>query len=164
MATVTGFLKDIVGANMADRVAALLFELNAPAIQATSTTPGTIHPTEKQKVTPAANGSFSVDLVASTVMLTNSWYNLTIQWNDSAGTLTDFPDWQIRVPSSGGILSELITVAGRGGGPGNPGPNLSAVLMGLTTPPNLAAGQLWWKTDPNNPEGPANTGLIYIGG
>lgn len=164
MATVTGSLKDIVGADMADRVAALFFQLNGPTIQATSTTPGTIHPTEPKKIIPSGDSSFTANLVATTVMLTNSWYTLAIQWNDSAGTLMDFPDWQIRVPVAGGVLSELITLAGRAGGPGGSGPNFTAVLYGLTEPPNLVVGQMWWKTDPNDPYGPKNTGLVYIGG
>lgn len=160
MPVVTGELKDIVGATLASRVGKVIFRLVEPNIVATGSSAGRIIPTATEPVTPSTDGSFSVNLTSTHTMLADGYYVLTIEWLDSSMPHTDFPDWQIRVGANGGPLGGMTEV-GAGGGRG---PNLSLVLMGLTKPPNLKVGQLWWKTDPNDPYGTANTGLIYVGG
>lgn len=158
MPTINGELKDIVGASMASRVGRVGFRLNAPNIGVASAMESRLYPTMTEMVTPAADGKFSIFLSTTTLMAFEAWYILTIQWNDSAGTVTDFPDWQIRVPAEGGSLSSMISA-----GPGGPVANLSLVLLSLSKPKNLKAGQLWYQTDPDNPTNPANTGKIWIG-
>lgn len=165
MPEVTGSIKDIVGESMANRVAELHFRLNAPNVQATSVgtlLAGTIHPTEVIPVAPSSGGAFSVDLVLTTTMLADAWYEVGIVWAGSKEPLWDYPQWQIRV-GSGGNISEKIFLRPPGGGWDGPISNLSLVLLSLTEPTNLARGQLWWKVNPNNPTDPENTGLIYVG-
>lgn len=159
MPVVTGELKDIVGATLASRVGRLIFRLIEPNIMASGSSAGRILPTAEESVTPISSGAFSVNLADTSRMLTDGYYVLTIEWADSSMPMSDFPDWQIRVGPNGGKLSGLID---SGGGRG--GPNLSLVLMSLTEPPNLKRGQLWWKTNPDNPSDSRNTGQIYIGG
>lgn len=161
MATVTGSVKDIVGAAMADRVARLVFELSEPSIQAASTTPGVIHPTVKERVAPTSTGTFTVNLIATTALLNDVWYTLTIEWLDASMPSLDAPDWQIRVPVAGGVLSDLISIGPRRRGDGGARPNLSLVWVSLTAPPRPASRQLWLKQDPDDPNNPANTGKLY---
>lgn len=164
MPAISGHVRDIVDASMANRVVALVFRLNAPNVQGTSsggTAAGTIHPTAERKVTPGSDGSFSVDLVLTTTMLSDAWYEVGIVWNENEGPLWDYPNWQIRV-GSGGNISDKVYFRPPGGG-GGPLANLTLVLLSLTEPPNLARGQLWWKVNPNDPADPANTGKIYVG-
>lgn len=159
MPVVTGELKDIVGQTLASRVGRLKFRLVEPNIVATGSAAGRILPTAEESVTPSSGGSFSVNLADTSTMLADGYYVLSIEWVDSSMPMTDFPDWQIRVGPNGGTLSGLIDTGG-----GRGGPNLSLVLLGLTQPPNLKRGQLWWKTNPDNPTDSRNTGQIYIGG
>lgn len=160
MPLVTGELRDITGSTLASRVGRLKFRLNEPQVVATGSLAGRVLPTAETIVTPGAGGAFEVELTATTTMLGNAFYVLAIEWVDSPGPFVDVPGWQIRVPSGGGSIADFITI---GGSNGSSGKNLSLVLLGLSKPSSLAVGQLWWKTDPNNPEGPANTGEIYIG-
>lgn len=135
MAIVTGSLKDIVGAAMGNRQVALVFRLNGPAVQANSTTPGMIHPTAEARVVPAANGSFTVDLIATTVLRGEAWYTLRIEWLDGSGPLNDFPEWKIRVPTSGGNIADILEA------PANP----MLFWIGEDPPPNPTPGQNWLK-------------------
>lgn len=161
MPAVTGELKDIIGSTLVSRVGRLIFRLVAPNIVAST---GRVMPTAEVAVTPASDGSFTVNLTSTHTMLGDGYYVMSIEWVDSTMPHADFPDWQIRVGSSGGVLSDFIQFGGGGGNGGGNGPNLSLVLLGLTKPPQLRVGQLWWKTDPNDPYGTANTGLVYVGG
>lgn len=167
MPTVTGYLKDLVGAAMGNRKGKLVFRPNAPMVQAASTTPGTIHSTAEISVTPASNGSFSVNLTATTVMLQDAYYTLRIEWLDSEGGAMDFPNWQIRVPvGSGGHIGEFIVLGPPNGGWGGSLPNLSLVLVSETRPDNLQVGQLWLQATPGehaSPDGALNTGNLYRG-
>lgn len=156
MPAVTGELKDIIGATLVSRVGRLIFRLVAPNITVST---GRVMPTAEVAVTPSSDGSFTVNLTSTATMLGDGYYTMSIEWLDSSMPHADFPDWQIRVTSSGGNLGDFISTGG-----GHGGPNLSLVLTGLTKPPQLRVGQLWWKTDPNDPYGTANTGLIYVGG
>lgn len=165
MPVVTGELKDIVGATLVSRVGKIGFRLVAPNIVATGASAGRVIPTAVELITPSSDGSFSVNLTSTNTMLGDGYYVLFIEWTDATLPKTDFPGWQIRVGASGGPLSGFIEFGNpSGGGGGGNGPNLSLVLLGLTKPANLKVGQLWWKTDPNDPYGAANTGLIYVGG
>lgn len=148
MPAVTGSITDIVGSLMADRQGVLKFRLNAPNIQAGSSIPGTIHPTAGEWVTPDVAGDFSVNLRSTTTMLTDAWYVLEIHWLDGS-PMTDFPQWQIRVPSAGGLLVNLISTGPSNGGGG--GANPMVWWVGLTPPPHH--GLIWNYLDPDNPDG-----------
>lgn len=167
MPAVTGYLKDLVGDAMADREGVIVFRPNAAMVQATSTTPGTIHSTAEKRIKPDANGSFSVNLTATTIMLTDAYYTLRIEWVDGSGPALDYPDWQIRVPvGSGGHIGEFITIGPPNGGWGGSLPNLSLVMIAETQPDNLQVGQLWLQATPGehaNPDRALNTGKLYRG-
>lgn len=165
MPAITGNVKDIVDASMSSKVAKLVFYLSDPSVQAASTGAGTIHPTAEKEVVPASDGSFSVNLVRTDTMLNDAWFVLRIEWNEPAWPAKDFPEWQIRVDSSGKI-NEKIYLAPPSGGWGGPVANLSLVLVALTKPDNLQVGQLWLQSAPaefNNPESPLNTGKLFRG-
>lgn len=159
MPNVTFELRSIIGATLASRAGKVIFRLVEPNIVATGSSAGRILPTTEEGVIPNSDGSGSVNLSSTTSLLTDGYYVMTIEWVDKTMPLTDFPDWQIRVGPNGGRLEDMIS-----GGGGHGGPNLSLVLLGLTQPPNLKRGQLWWKTNPDNPSDSRNTGQIYIGG
>lgn len=158
MPAVSGELKSIIGETLAARVGKLYFRLNEPNIGAVGAMNNRIIPTAVEEVIPTSTGAFTFNPAPTEYMLFDAWYILTIKWNDAAGSLTDFPQWQIRVPNAGGDFTDMIFPGG-----GGQGGNLSLVLLSLTKPPNLKPGQLWLKTDPDNPDNPANTGLIYVG-
>lgn len=161
MSNFSGNVKSFTGVSMASQVVRVGFRLHDPAMVVAGANAGTIMPTNIRWVTPTAEGAFSIALEAVTNMHDDAWYVLVIQWNDEAGTLMDFPFWQFRPGTSGGSIEDII-YSGGGNGQG-PGANLSLVLISLSKPPQLKRGQLWWKTDPNNPNNPANTGQIWIG-
>lgn len=165
MTAVSGSVKDLVGASMASRQCVLVFRPNEAMIQTATTTPGTIHPTAEVRVTPASNGDFTANLTATTVMLNDCFYVLRIEWLDADGGHMDFPNWQIRVTTSAGHIGQFITLGPPDGGWGGSLANLSLVLMSLTFPDNLQRGQLWWKTDPDDPQNynGRNTGIIERG-
>lgn len=166
MPVYTGSVRDLVGASMADRECVLVFRPNAAMVQVATTTPGTIHPPAEVRIKPASNSTFSVNFTATTVMLTDAFYTLRIEWLDKAGGVRDFPDWQFRVPvGSGGHIGEIIVIGPPQGGWGGSLPNLSLVMMSLTQPPTLQRGQLWWITDPEDPQNlnGKNTGEIRQG-
>lgn len=165
MTAVSGSVKDLVGASMASRQCVLVFRPNEAMIQAATTTPGTVHPTAEVRVTPASNGDFTANLTATTVMLNDCFYVLRIEWLDADGGHMDFPNWQIRVTTSGGHIGNYISLGPPQGGWGGSLPNLSLVLMSLNFPDNLQRGQLWWKTDPDDPQNynGRNTGEIHRG-
>lgn len=159
-------VRDLVGASMASRQCVVVFRPNEAMIQAATTTPGTIHPTAEVRVTPNSNGQGTANLTATTVMATDCFYTLRIEWVDGSGPSMDFPGWQIRVPvGAGGSLDQFIVIGPPQGGWGGSLPNLSLVIMSLTFPDNLQRGQLWWKTDPDDPQNynGRNTGEIYRG-
>lgn len=151
-------LKDVVGDTFVSRVGRVLFWLNDPSIVAVGAYKGRLLPTSQAEVIPTSTGKCTVDLNSTTSLGVDTYYKMRIEWNESTMPAKDYPDWQIRLGAGGGSLDELITTTG-----GSGGPNLSLVLIGLTEPPNLAPGQLWWETSALDPEGPKNTGRIHLG-
>ncbi|MDJ0321650.1 hypothetical protein [Pseudarthrobacter sp. PS3-L1] len=160
MPNVTGELKDIVGSTLVSRVGRLRFRLVEPSIVGSGVSAGRILPTADVLVAPDSVGAWNVNLASTATLLNDAYYTLSIEWIEPGMPLTDFPDWEIRVGSRGGPLSDFIEF---GGGRPSGGPNLSMVLLSLTEPPGLRRGQLWWQTNPDDPTDPRNTGRIYIG-
>ena len=149
MAVVTGNLKDIGGATMANRNGVVKFTLNAGNITASG---GGLRPDNTQTVTPTSDGTFSTNLEATAGMLLDAWYNVRVEWLDNVGNLITYMEFQIKVPSGGGVLSDLI----ESGGNGNANPLIWWV--GLTAPPSRR--YLWLHTNPDNPDDPSNTGDV----
>lgn len=145
MPAVTGSLHDIIGSRMTGKEAVILFELNGPNIRSG----GDIHPTETVRVTPSElDGSFTVNLMQTTSMMTDAWYKIRIRWlgTEAGSALIDFPDWKIRVPSGGGRLDQMFSAD-------EPGFNRRMVWVSLTSPPtNLPAFSLWLHSDPDDPD------------
>lgn len=149
MAVVTGNLKDIGGVAMANRNGVVKFTLNAGNITASG---GGLRPDNTQAVTPSSDGTFSTNLEATSGMLLDGWYDVRVEWLDNVGNLITYMEFQIKVPSGGGVLSDLIEL----GGNGNANPLIWWV--GLTAPPSRS--YLWLHMNPSDEEDPANTGDV----
>lgn len=141
MAVVTGDVLDLGGQSMAAYNAEVIFELNRPNIMATG---GGIRPDKPKTVKPASDGKFSTNLEPTVSMLADAWYKVRVQWLDDEGNLIAYLDFQIRVPTSGGTLSELSDFKG-----GNGGANPWIWWVGLTPPPNRSF--IWNYLDPADP-------------
>jgi len=132
----------------------LTFQLNKPA----TTDSGSFLVTDPIDVTPASDGSFTVNLSNTDTILTEDvYYTLSARWQapDIGLTRADFPDWKLYVPSAGGNLADLMKQP----------VNRSMVITSPTNPGNnFGPGALWLQidpADPNNPANPANTGDLY---
>lgn len=159
MPAVTGSLRDIIGSRMHFKDAEILFELNDINVVASGGNAGGIRPTEPVIVLPdETDGTFTVDLNPTTLMVNEAWYRMRVRWQggDAGGTLIDFPDWRIVVPVDGGSLEQLITFGPPYGGGGLP--NRKIWWVGLTPPQNRSF--LWLHTNPDNQDDPANTGDV----
>ena len=145
MPAVTGNLTDVGGGHLVGKIPEIHFYLNAP-----NTKPGVVLPTEKLTVQAAADGSFTANLQATTDMMDDAYYTVSIQWLDGAGNYVkaDFPDWQLQVPSGGGSFTNLF---------GKPPKNQRMVYVSLTPPDNPRPFTLWLKANPANDLDPANT-------
>ncbi|WPR65259.1 hypothetical protein SLW73_02660 [Glutamicibacter protophormiae] len=150
MATVTGDLKDIGGADMADRNGVVYFTLNTGNIMASG---GGIRPDIQKKVTPGSDGKFSINLEPTVSMLAEAWYTVRAEWLDNTGNLISYLEFQIKVPSGGGTLSELADISGTGSGA-----NQFIWWVGLTAPPSKR--YLWLHMNPNDNTDPAGTGDV----
>lgn len=151
MAVVTGNLKDIGGASMGNRNGVVKFTLNAGNITASG---GGLRPDNTQTVTPSSDGTFSTNLEPTTGMLLNGWYDVRVEWLDNVGNLITYMEFQIKVPSGGGVLSDLIELGGGGGGRANP----FIWWVGLTAPPSKR--YLWLHMNPADNTDPAGTGDV----
>lgn len=147
MAVVTGNLKDIGGATMANRNGVVKFTLNAGNITASG---GGLRPDNTQTVTPSSDGTFSTNLEPTDGMMLDSWYNVRVEWLDNVGNLITYMEFVIRVPSGGGVLSDLIDTGGVNGGGGGGGANPWIWWVGLTPPPTR--GYIWNYLDPADPD------------
>lgn len=148
MATVTGTLYDISGSHLAGKNPEIVFALNE-----TGGTQNGIYVTEPSRITPGGDGSFTAELPSTDLMRDDSYYTLSIEWQDEAGkpSRIDYPDWCIRIPTSGGPIGDL-----RG-----PGSNMSIVYVSLTAPDRPVPYLLWLEQDPADTTNPANTGKLY---
>lgn len=88
------------------------------------------------EVTPAANGYFEADLVASAAVApADAHYIIELRYRDAATgqMVSEVLPWKLFVPTGGGALGDLLRV------PANP-----ALVFTGTEPPELAAAGLWW--------------------
>jgi len=149
MPAVTGNLTDIGGGHLVGKIPELHFFLNAP-----NTKTGVVLPTEKLTVQPASDGSFTANLQATTDMLDDAWYTVSMQWLDAGGNYVkaDFPDWKLEVPTSGGSFPNLF---------GKPPQNTRMVYVSLTPPDDPRPFTLWMQANPDNDLDAANTWNLY---
>jgi hypothetical protein len=87
------------------------------------------------EVTPAPNGFFEVELVAtSAIAPADVHYTVEIRYRDALGmTVTERLPWQLYVTAEGGALGDLLRV------PSNP-----ALVYTGTEPPEPATPGTWW--------------------
>lgn len=156
MAVWTGKLRDAGLGFLAGLSPVIEFHLNAPHVSNTM-----VWATRPVRAAVASDGDFSVELADTSVMFGDAYYTMVARWLEPGTSLAQgysasdiHSDIQIRTNGAGGPIGDAV------GGISNN----SLVLVSLTEPPHLRAGQLWWKTDPTDPYGPENTGLIYVGG
>jgi len=150
---VTGDVLDLGGQSMAEYNAEVIFELNRPNIMATG---GGIRPGKSKKVIPGSDGKFSTSLEPTVSMLADAWYKVRVQWLDAKRNLIAYLDFQIRVPTGGGNLSDLADFSGNGGNGG--GANQMIWWVGLTAPPSKR--YLWLHMNPQDNTDPAGTGDV----
>lgn len=155
MAAVTGTLKTFGLESLAGKQPVIVFEANKAA-----TGPGgELFATDPVRVPPASDGSFSARLQPTENLITDGvHYRMWIEYLDAANNYVrvDNPDWQLRVPSAGGTLGDLLKL---------PKVNSALVITSPTPPPVwLGLGAMWLQADPNdidNPLNPANTGDLH---
>jgi len=149
MPNVTGNLTDVGGGHLVGKYPEIHFTLNGPHAKA-----GVMLPTQPLTVQPASDGSFTAPLQSTEDMLDDAWYNVSIQWLDSAGNYVkaDFPDWNLQVPTGGGSFSDLF---------GRPPKNTAMIYVSLSAPDNPRKWTFWLKDDPTNTANPLNTGNLY---
>ncbi|WP_313812348.1 hypothetical protein [Glutamicibacter sp.] len=168
LATVSGNLKDVAGAPMGAKQAVILFTLNEANVVAGS---GGLRPNAPIEVKPDSDGGFSASLESTTGMMAQAWYNVQIQFlqsavgvqSQSAHVICELR-MPIRVPAGGGTLDKLIDpTAGNGGGGG---PNRGIVYVSQTPPPNPYPFMHWLQQAPGpggdvDPFDPLNTSYLY---
>lgn len=106
LATVTGSVKDFTLTSMGNRVAEIIFEIDEQIVIAGA---GTLIPCEPISITPASDGSFSVDLQPS--LETNPYipYRLSILWQSGGVPRSALPDgFRIVVPAGGGYIGSMV--------------------------------------------------------
>lgn len=139
MAVVTGTLSDFQLDALAPYSPQVVF---TPSGVATSLS--RLLATRPVTVVPDATGFFSVDLVPSTTLVPDAWYDVTIRWLEADGgyAATDHVGWRLDVPPAGGTISDLFRVnAGR-----------ADVWIGPTEPVDAQpTGSLWINTSVRPP-------------
>jgi hypothetical protein len=113
MATVTGTLLDVGLESVQDRSPELVWTPSST----TTTIDGNLITALPITTIPAADGSWSVELVSTEVTAPPITYRLRINLRDPASGFTwvDFPDWAINVPVEGGALPDFTDVPVGGG-------------------------------------------------
>lgn len=148
IAEVRGSLHDIAGSRMGDKEAVIEFYLPEPQLLGAGSLAGGVRPTEPVKVVPlSADGTFIATLTPTDVMLGDAYYKVRVHWTGEVAGMIDFPDWQIRVPSSGGNLSEMIETGSGQAGAANP--NIWWVSADEPPPSRRFT---WLIADPDNPD------------
>lgn len=105
MPVITGFLDDITGTPLFAFSPRIKFQPSGPSV-----TGPTLWTTKPVYVTPAANGSFTVNLIATDVMQPAVWYVVSVEWLDPAGNYisADYLTWKLYLPSAGGNIGDLL--------------------------------------------------------
>ena len=131
MATVTGTLTDFGLAALSAFQPVLIFKADSPAL-----TTGSVLSARPIRVTPAADGSFTVDLVASSFTTPEVTYTLRIEWLDSAGGYIGLD-----------ILSNLVVPPGTSSIDTLSSIPISRWWVGADAPPDPEPNTWWLDTD-----------------
>jgi len=131
MATVTGTLTDFGLAALTAFQPTLIFTADSPAV-----TTGGVLSARPIRVTPASDGSFTVDLVASSFTTPEVTYTLRIEWLDSAGGYIGLDILKgLVVPPGSSNIDTLSSIP------------ISRWWVGVDPPPNPEANTWWLDTD-----------------
>jgi hypothetical protein len=84
-------------------------------------------------------GAFSANLATTETTRPGTFYRIRIESLDPANNFTyiDFPDWELRVPTTGGPIATLLDLS----------VNPAMTWTGPTPPSNPAPGTWWLNTD-----------------
>mgnify|MGYP001446329489 CR=1 FL=1 len=105
-------------------------------------------PLREERVEPSADGSFSVNLAATTAITPDVWFTVRFEWF-SVHPVTgerELTGWselpqELRVPSAGGNITDLLELAPRPG----------AILYGYGPPPSSLDGVIYIDVSGDKP-------------
>jgi len=149
MAIVTGTLTDFGLQALTSLSPRIIFTASEPA-----TLSGRLFATVPIVVTPSATGTFSVDLQPTDFVTPGVFYRVRVEWLDAAGGYVgvDLLDWPLYVPAGGGAIGDLVQVDA----------NPALAWVGVDPPPQLPVRTVWWlQVNPDDPDDPRATGILY---
>lgn len=156
MPEVTGNLRDITNGSLDSREGTVIFTLSSTGLVVGN---GGIRPDNSREVEPnPETGEFSINLVQTTNMVNDAWYNVSVRWLGDAAALTGYLDLKVRVPASGGRLDELIDPFAQAG------PNGRVIWVSQSPPPKPKPWMLWLQQEPGpnpDPFDPKNTSNLW---
>jgi hypothetical protein len=134
MPTVTGTLADFNLQALTGLRPKIIFRPNRSALS-----PTRLYVARPIEVTPADDGSFSVELVPTQLLEPAAWYTIEIRWQEPSGRELgrDYPDWRVFVTAEGGTLSGLIST---------PADNTLLVAWQPNQPDPWPSGLVWVNT------------------
>jgi hypothetical protein len=100
--TIAGTLADFGLNSMSGKSPVLEFIPSGPAFAGG----GFVLPPEKVRVTPAGDGSFTVELTITEGLVPDAWYELQVRWSGNKG-FTRFPG-KLRVPLTGTTFARML--------------------------------------------------------
>ncbi len=116
----------------------IIFEPSGPSVSS-----GGLHAARPILVRPAADGSFSVNLIATETMMPAAWYVMRFRWREpsltgQAGFVAyDFPEFRLVTAAGGGDLTKWLNV---------PFDNLLMVITEPAPPDPWPIGAIWLNT------------------
>jgi len=131
--TVTGSLGDAGFLSLAAFSPRIILTLSEPTVSGSA-----LMATRPIVVIPDPTGVFAFNTGATDTMAGDPYYKVRFEWLDIGGAYigADFPDWQLRIPSTGGSFGYLLEL------PANP----AQTWVGPDAPPNPTPGRWWLKT------------------
>ncbi|PZE89934.1 hypothetical protein [Curtobacterium sp. MCBD17_008] len=148
MPIVTGTLRDFAITTLAAYNPRIIFTASGVATSSTR-----LYSTKPIVATPNLAGDFEVFLQATEDLNPLVWYTIRIEWLDSDEGYVgvDLADWKLFVPSAGGSIGDLIGIP----------PNPALVWVGVD-PPSTPSTTVWWlQVNPDDPDDPDATGILY---
>lgn len=150
MAVITGTLLDFSLDALAPYSPRLIFTGSQPA-----TAGGKLLSTRPFMVRVEADGSFSVDVQPNDVTYPATYYTVRVEWLDADDGFigVDLWDFPIYVPSSGGNIGDLMQTTA----------NPQLAWVGVNPPSGvLPVATVWWlQVNPDDPDDPRATGILY---
>ncbi|WP_411732195.1 hypothetical protein [Paeniglutamicibacter sp.] len=135
---------EVTGESMAAYVAEIVFRLNGPNVTAAGIDAGSVYSTKEVRATPDGAGAFSKNLIATSGMHFEAWYEVGLVWNEGEAPFWDF-GIKIQVPAGGPHnIADLIKA-----GVGAAG-NQLLVWVSEIEPTSPAKGQWWFKPSTND--------------